>query len=125
MKVAIGIIPDNNKRVLITQRPMHASHGGFWEFPGGKLEDNELAEQALIRELKEELGINIIDYRFLGEIKYQYPHYLVHLFVFYIDSYQGTPKCMEDQLNMKWTEVDQLDPSDFPKANHAIIDMIL
>lgn len=124
MKVAVAIIPDHKNRILITQRPLHASHGGCWEFPGGKLEDNELPEDALIREIKEEVGLTIIEYDVLGEIKYQYPHHFVHLFVFYINKYQGTPLCLEGQLNMKWIAKSDLNSHAFPEANHEVFKLI-
>ena len=124
MKVAIAIIKDDQNRILITQRPLHTSHGGYWEFPGGKLEENELAEQALVREIKEEIGLDVHDYEFLGDIKYQYPNKLVHLLVFHVRSFSGTPECMEGQLNMKWVEKDQLKQYDFPQANQAVFDLI-
>ena len=54
--VAVALI-DADGRVLLQQRPAHKEHGGLWEFPGGKLHEGELPEAALIRELKEELGI--------------------------------------------------------------------
>ncbi|MFI4962310.1 MAG: (deoxy)nucleoside triphosphate pyrophosphohydrolase, partial [Legionellales bacterium] len=79
MKVAVGIITDEKNHILVTQRPLHASHGGFWEFPGGKLEANETPENALIREIKEEVGLEIKDFRWLKEIDYQYPDRDIHL----------------------------------------------
>ena len=48
IKVAVAVIVDEQQRILVTQRPLHAPHGGYWEFPGGKLEAHELPEHALI-----------------------------------------------------------------------------
>ena len=56
--VAVALI-DADGRVLLQQRPAHKEHGGLWEFPGGKIDEGELPEAALIRELKEELGIDV------------------------------------------------------------------
>ena len=55
--VAVAVILNNNKQVLIAKRPDHVHQGGYWEFPGGKLETGEAVEQALRREIKEELGL--------------------------------------------------------------------
>src|SRR5438105_905976 len=55
---AVALV-DADGRVLLAQRPVGKAMAGLWEFPGGKIEDNESPEQALVRELKEELGIGI------------------------------------------------------------------
>lgn len=124
MKVAVALIPDQMGRILVTQRAKHLAHGGLWEFPGGKLEAIESPEEALVREVHEEIGIDVIEYEFLGEISYQYPSHFVQLYVFYITQYQGQPRRMEGQINMKWTEKSQLIPEHFPEANHLIFDLI-
>ncbi|CEG56829.1 8-oxo-dGTP diphosphatase MutT [Legionella fallonii] len=124
MKVAVAIITDNQQRILITQRPSHVPHGGYWEFPGGKLEANELAEHALIREIKEEVGIEIHRYQFLGQINHQYPNKLVQLLIFHVTQFSGEPTCLEGQLNMKWVEKNNLNPDDFPEANQKVFDLI-
>lgn len=125
VKVAVGVITDPNRRVLITQRPLSASHGGLWEFPGGKLEDNEAADSALIRELKEELGIDVTEYRFLGEIQHHYPTLSVHLIIFQVTQWIGTPLCLEGQLQMLWAFPEDIPKDNFPAANRGIFDMLL
>ncbi len=124
MKVAVAIITDDQQRILITQRPHHVPHGGLWEFPGGKLESSELPEHALLREIKEEVGLNINNYQFLGEITHQYPDKTVQLIVFLVTQFSGIPSCLEGQLNMRWIEKKYLNPQDFPQANHAIFNLI-
>lgn len=124
MKVAVAVISDNQQRILITQRPFHVPHGGYWEFPGGKLEENELAEHALIREIKEEVGLDVHQYQFLGQINHQYPDRSVQLLIFHITQFSGEAACLEGQLNMKWVERENLNLNDFPEANHGIFDLI-
>lgn len=124
VKVAVAIITDDQQRILITQRPSHVPHGGCWEFPGGKLEANELAEDALIREIREEIGIEIHQCLFLGDFSYQYPDKLVQLLVFHVTRFSGTPSCLEGQPNMKWIEKVNLNPEDFPAANRGIFEFI-
>lgn len=124
MKVAIAIIFDEQHRILITQRPHHVPHGGYWEFPGGKLEANESAEHALIREVKEEIGLEIHQYQFLGEINHQYSDKSVQLIIFQVTHFSGVPSCLEGQLDMKWVEKDNLNLEEFPEANHGILDLI-
>ncbi|USQ15168.1 8-oxo-dGTP diphosphatase MutT [Legionella lytica] len=124
MKVAVAIIIDEQQRILVTQRPLHASHGGYWEFPGGKLEANELAEQALIREIKEEVGLDVLKHEFLGEVHHQYAERSVQLFIFLVTQFSGSPTCIEGQLAMKWIHQNELNPDEFPEANREVMQLI-
>ncbi|CAM3015973.1 8-oxo-dGTP diphosphatase MutT [Legionella worsleiensis] len=124
MKVAVAVITDREQRVLITQRSLHVPHGGCWEFPGGKIEPDESPQQALVREIKEELGITVVDSVFLGEVTHQYPNQMIHLIIFHVSRFTGEPFCKEGQLNMKWVHKDKLSDEDFPQANRDIINMI-
>ncbi|KTD36284.1 Mutator protein MutT [Legionella nautarum] len=124
MKVAVAVIYDKQGRILIAQRPLDAAHGGMWEFPGGKLESDELAETALIREIKEEVGLDILDYSFLGEIVHYYGSKMVHLLVFAVKKFQGEPFKREAQLDLQWVEVNNLSEYSFPEANSQIIELI-
>ena len=60
MKVVLALLYDQSGKVLIAQRPEHKSYGGLWEFPGGKVEPNETPEEALRREIIEELGVEVM-----------------------------------------------------------------
>lgn len=124
MKVAVGVITDSDNRILVTQRPLHVTHGGLWEFPGGKLNAHETAEHALARELKEELGILITDYELLGELEHTYPGFSVNLIVFQVRQWLGTPSCLEGQLNMQWMLPQEINSEHFPAANKGILDLI-
>jgi 8-oxo-dGTP diphosphatase len=124
VKVAVAVLVDNQQRILITQRPLHASHGGFWEFPGGKLEPGERAEEALVREVKEEVGIEVHEYHYLGDVHHTYPDKSVQLIVFLVIDFSGKPMCKEGQLGMKWIRYSDLNVNDFPEANHAVLKMI-
>ena len=124
MRVAVGIIRDEQSRILITKRPFHKSHGGLWEFPGGKIELNEMSHEALCREIKEEVGLEVLQHQFLGEIKYQYPDKFVELIVSLVTQFSGKPSCLEGQLDMKWLRKDQLNVKSFPEANQDIFHLI-
>ncbi|CAM4505839.1 MAG: 8-oxo-dGTP diphosphatase [Legionella sp.] len=124
IKVAVAIIVDEQQRILVTQRPLHASHGGYWEFPGGKLEANELAEQALIREIKEEVGLDVLKHQFLGEVHHQYAERSVQLLIFLVTQFSGNPTCIEGQLAMKWIRQQELNPDEFPEANREVMQLI-
>lgn len=124
MRVAVAVIEDADNRVLLTQRSLKAALGGRWEFPGGKLEENESAAEALVRELKEEIGIDVEAFSFLAEIEHQYAEKCIRLQVFRVTAFSGTPSCLEDQLGMQWLPKRDLDPTLFPEANKVIIDLI-
>jgi 8-oxo-dGTP diphosphatase len=124
VKVAVAIITDAQHRVLITQRPLNVPHGGCWEFPGGKLEDNEPAELALIREIREEVGLEILKCEYLGQINHQYPDKSVQLIVFHVSEFVGIPSCLEGQLDLRWVDKDNLKPEEFPEANRNIFNLI-
>ncbi|KTD73205.1 8-oxo-dGTP diphosphatase MutT [Legionella tucsonensis] len=124
ISVAVAVIIDEQQRILITQRPFYLPHGGCWEFPGGKLEVNEPSESALIREIKEEIGIEVRHYTLLGEVKHQYPDKSVKLIIFLVSQYVGEPLCLEGQLAMKWVYPYELNPEHFPEANREVIDMV-
>ncbi|MBA2656091.1 MAG: 8-oxo-dGTP diphosphatase MutT [Tatlockia sp.] len=124
MKVAVALIIDKMQRVLITQRPTHASHGGFWEFPGGKLEAGELPSTALVREIKEEVGIDIIESCFLDSITHDYGSKVVNLLVFSVKKYRGQAYCREMQSDLRWVKLKELGQYNFPEANQQIIDLL-
>lgn len=71
--VSAGIIEQNNK-ILITKRALTAAAGGMWEFPGGKQESGESIEECLVRELKEDLGLDIVVLGHLTRSRYKYSH---------------------------------------------------
>ncbi|KTC79666.1 8-oxo-dGTP diphosphatase MutT [Legionella cherrii] len=122
--VAVAVIIDEQQRILITQRPFHVPHGGCWEFPGGKLETDESSSSALIREVKEEVGLEVNQYHLLGEVHHQYPDKTVKLIIFLVNQFSGMPSCLEGQLAMKWVYQHELNPEHFPEANHAVIAMV-
>lgn len=118
--VAVAVIINNDEEVLISLRPDHVHQGGLWEFPGGKVEQGETAETALIRELKEELGIEIQHASPLIRISHNYLDKSVLLDVWRIHSFKGEAHGAEGQ-QIRWSKIDQLKPSDFPQANLSII----
>lgn len=125
IKVAVAVIFDAQQRVLIAKRPSHAAHGGQWEFPGGKLEEHESPLAALIREIKEEVGLSIISADFLCEIHHSYGQKEVTLLVYCVTQFQGTAMCCEAQTDLQWVALIELKNYDFPAANVDIIKRLL
>ena len=78
-EVAVGVLIDSQGRFLLTTRPPGKVYAGYWEFPGGKLEAGESVEQALRRELQEEIGVTIVRAHAWREQLVDYPHALVRL----------------------------------------------
>ncbi len=119
-RVAVGVIKNSQGQVLIALRDDARHQGGLWEFSGGKIEANETAEHALKRELKEELGIDIVHATPLITIHHQYPDKAVQLQVFTVDHFTGEPHSAENQP-IQWVKPSDLKNYDFPAANQAII----
>ena len=80
INVSVGVLIDSNKKILLAQRPKSRSWSGWWEFPGGKLEKNESPEEALVRELKEEVGIIVVNYEKWVTRNYSYEEHNITLF---------------------------------------------
>jgi 8-oxo-dGTP diphosphatase len=125
MKVAVALIFDAKQRVLITLRPSHASHGGLWEFPGGKVEAGEKATEALVREIREEVGLEILDYQFLTDLVHDYGSKTVQLFFYQVNVFRGEAQCCESQADLRWVPLNELEQYSFPEANLQIIQKVL
>lgn len=124
MKCAVGIVYNDEGQILISQRPLHKPLGGFWEFPGGKVEINETTTQALIRELQEELGVTPLEYDAFYNTNFTYPEFTVGLEVFLIHQFLGKPKGLEGQ-SITWVLLKDLDKYTFLEANQSIIHHII
>ncbi|MBL4908492.1 MAG: 8-oxo-dGTP diphosphatase MutT [Alteromonadaceae bacterium] len=120
--VAVGVIY-RQKQFFITQRKLDTHQGGKWEFPGGKVENDETVAQALARELKEEINIDVLACQPLTVIRHDYGDKKVSLEVFIVDNFIGEPSAQEGQLQ-QWCSLDDLKKLDFPKANQTIIKLL-
>lgn len=119
--VMVGIIRNNHGQILVAKRAAHRHMGGYWEFPGGKVEANESDYAALQRELKEEVGIDIHDAQHWQTLIYEYPEKTVELRVWQVQSFTGEARGCEQQA-IKWLWPEQLEQYAFPPANQAIVD---
>ena len=122
--VAVGVIVDAHKQILIAKRHGHLHQGGKWEFPGGKVESNETVTQALARELQEEVNLVIHDSTPFMEISHNYPDKHVHLDIHIVTEFSNTAKGIEGQ-EIQWIPISQLSQFEFPDANQPILDKIL
>jgi 8-oxo-dGTP diphosphatase len=96
-EVAVGILIDREGRYLLTSRPVGKAYAGYWEFPGGKLEAGESVEQALRRELQEEIGVTIGEAPVWRDAMVDYPHALVHLQFCKVTAWSGELHMREGQ----------------------------
>lgn len=99
--VAVGILVDGQGRFLLTSRPPGKVYAGFWEFPGGKLEPGETVEQALRRELQEEIGVTIGEAPVWRVEEFDYPHARVRLHFCRVRQWSGDLVMHEGQ-EMSW-----------------------
>lgn len=118
--VAAGAIFSRDGKVLLTQRKKGTHLAGLWEFPGGKLEPDETVEQALSRELFEEIGISPLSFRPLIKVLYHYPEKSILLDVWRIDHFEGDLISKEGQA-VKWTDLNDLGSMQMPAADIPVI----
>jgi 8-oxo-dGTP diphosphatase len=121
--VAVGVIADEENNILIALRPDNTHQGGLWEFPGGKVELNENVEQALARELYEELAISVLTSRPLIKIQHDYGDKSVLLDVWWVEKFTGLAEGKEGQP-IRWVNVNTLLDYQFPAANVEIVQCV-
>ncbi len=121
LHIAVAVIFSRDRRqVLLSKRPDHVDQGGLWEFPGGKCEKNESIQDALGRELMEELGMHVEEAEPFIRVKHNYPEYSVLLDVWCVSKWSGDVSGREGQ-QVEWVALDCLEEKQFPRANEAII----
>ena len=112
------------REFLISQRCKDDTFGSFWEFPGGRREQNESFEDCVIREVKEEIGIEIQVVKKFTDMKKVYKERIIWL-NFYLCSYiSGDPRPIECQ-KVRWVDVSELSNYKFPPANEKVIANLL
>ena len=120
LNVVAAIIKRDNK-ILATKRG-YGEFMNMWEFPGGKIEPDETKEQALIREIKEELDCTIEPTKFALDLEYQYPTFYLKMSCFEAIIKEGTPKLLEHN-DARWLKKEELDdvewiPADIEAVNY-------
>lgn len=123
VEIAVGIIRSHDGKIFITQRGESSHLAGFWEFPGGKVEQNETPFQTLQREIAEEVDIRIHNAHFLKTIEYQYSDCFITIHTYLIEEWDGEPFVAEGQPS-RWVDEEDLNADDFPDANRSIIEML-
>ena len=121
--IAVGVI-FKNERVLITRRKTEGLLGGLWEFPGGKIKDGESAQSACIREIKEEVNLDVQIERHLTTVKHAYTHFKIVMEVFCCRYHSGRVK-LKGPVDFCWIGFDEFKNHPFPRANHKFIPLLM
>lgn len=108
------------ERFMICQRPAHKARGMLWEFVGGKVEPGESKEQALVRECREELAVEVAVGDIFLEITHTYPDITVHLTLFHASIVQGVPQKLEHN-DIRYITVDEIPKYEFCPADEVIL----
>lgn len=124
--VASGVLVDEDGRILIAKRPSGKDMAGLWELPGGKVKEVEVPEICLVRELKEEIGIQTSPGCFLPLtfISYRYESFHLIMFVFVCRKWNGIAMPQEGQ-ELKWIKPNELVKYDMPAANIPLISAVM
>ncbi|KFC07680.1 MutT family mutator protein [Trabulsiella guamensis ATCC 49490] len=120
LQIAVGIIRNPQGEIFITQRAADAHMANKWEFPGGKIEEGETPEQAVVRELAEEVGIDAAMPVFFDKLEYQFPDRHITLWFWLVESWRGEPWGKEGQPG-RWVAQKALLADAFPPANEPVI----
>ena len=120
LHVVAAVIRNTQQQVLLALRPADKHQGGLWEFPGGKCKTDENPQQALSRELHEELGIVIADPQPLIQVRHDYPDLQVLLDVYEVRHFTGQAHGAEGQ-EVRWVAAHGLADYQFPAANRSIV----
>jgi 8-oxo-dGTP diphosphatase len=117
--VVAAVIRGDGGRVLLARRSRASRHGGLWEFPGGKVEDGETPEGALIREIREELGVEIEVGAALAQVNHDYAELCICLTAFDCRIVAGTPRAL-DCWEVAWVAPSDISSYPMPEADVPI-----
>ena len=120
--IVAGVI-HKGEQILITQRKLEGLLGGLWEFPGGKIQVKESAEQACVRAIREETNLHVEPTEYLTRVKHAYTHFKITMDVFHC-YYRSGEVLLNDAVDYRWITVDQIDQFPFPRSNHKFIPLL-
>jgi len=125
--VVCAVIRDQNNKIFCCKRGPGRALEGFWEFPGGKVEEHESHEETIIREIKEELESDILPIRYIGVSNYEYDNldkpFSISLYAYECRLIKGELKITE-HIEKTWLTVDELDNMSWAEADKPIVELI-
>jgi mutator protein MutT len=123
LPVVAAVIRRGDGCILLARRPPGGPHGGLWEFPGGKVESGETPEQALVREIREELGVTVVVEAHLHTVEHEYPHVAIRLMAHSCTLTGDEPLPLHGQ-ELCWVSPTQLLQRPLPAADVPIARML-
>jgi 8-oxo-dGTP diphosphatase len=123
IRVAAGILRDERGSVLISERVGDHAFAGLWEFPGGKIGEGEASTVALRREMREELGIEILDQALLLNLEHEYPDRSVSIDFYLIEKWLNAPEGRDGQA-IRWIDPAQLSKDLLLPADGPVIEAL-
>lgn len=124
INVVAAIITNSEGKILIAQRNLKKSQGGLWEFPGGKIELNETPEEAIVREIKEELNMEIKCNNYFDEKIYEYPDKTIKLIALNCSMISDKYEVLEHE-KIAWINLDEFYNFDFAPADVYFVEKII
>ena len=124
INVVAAVICNEDNKILIAQRNLKKSQGGLWEFPGGKIEPGETREHAIVREIKEEMNIEIEVEKYLAEKVFEYPEKTINLIALKCKIINGKITLNEHE-DAKWINKNELTNYNFAPADRFIKEKII
>ena len=121
VRVSAAAIRDGDK-ILAAERG-YGEYRGFWEFPGGKREEGESGEDAIIREIKEELGVTIETDGFIATIEHDYPDFHLIMDCYYAHVVEGVIKANE-HMALRWISVDEIEGLEWLPADWKVLPFV-
>ena len=121
----VGAIIKDGDRYLVGQRPAHKSQGGLWEFMGGKIEPGETPEQALARECREELNLEIENERIIDSVIHEYPEKTIRLTLIECKPKVGSTPRPNEHQDIRWVTREEMDALDFAPADQELIEKMM
>lgn len=122
IKVVAAIIQKDNK-IIIAKRMANKSMGGFWEFPGGKIEPGETPEESIVRELQEEMNISIKVEKYVGESIYDYGNIVICL-LGYLASIKNGDIILKEHDEYKWLTLEEISKFKLAPADIPLVQML-
>jgi 8-oxo-dGTP diphosphatase len=124
IEVVCGVIYNEHGQILICRRAKHKSLAGYWEFPGGKIETDELPEQSLSRELLEELGMEVSVQDFLTEVLHKYEDFAIKLLA-YRCAFISASYILSDHDQYDWVYPQELVNFELAAADVPIVELLI